>query len=579
MFSECRGCLLEGDEDLAEPNQTHIGDGQDSYSQAAAQMAKAAKQMGQQTAAKGTESAVNAAAAAVKASAQGGKTAAKIAVGTAAGGPFGTILSAAWSCRHTLFKVMICSALATVFLVVLIASLPTIITNGIFGANGASPGSDVSISGIYQTLAASVTRTIEEGYQQSYEKVEDTIQAGGYDYDVSMDALIDYGKTSAGFDVSYILAAYSVSVDQQNMSMDDMASKLQSYSSEMFPVTSEEKNKEVTTPVSYYTYKTVQVTEVTKQIPAGIVNGVQQYQYETKTTTYYAQDEQKSSDNTITVPHYDPVEVIVPIYTNGTITGTGKETYYVRNGLDTLTPTKDMVTYLECTIHQFNQDIVAEAFGLDLAAQFAETGQTYEEVINSMAQALKMTLYGSAGNGSVPPLSDAELQEFAAMQDCNAARKHLLTTALSLVGKVPYFWGGKSEAGWNEEWNTPKLVTAAGSSETGTIRPYGLDCSGFTDWAFKTAFGISIGAGSWNQWDHTFEISEEELLPGDLGFLAVPGTVSVNHVLIFAGYAEDGKKMWVHCEGGSGVILSSPNYVTQYRRLSDIDFDTITGGE
>ena len=90
MFSECRGCLLEGDEDLAEPNQTHIGDGQDSYSQAAAQMAKAVKQMGQQTAAKGTESAVNAAAAAVKASAQGGKAAAKIAVGTAAGGPFGT---------------------------------------------------------------------------------------------------------------------------------------------------------------------------------------------------------------------------------------------------------------------------------------------------------------------------------------------------------------------------------------------------------------------------------------------------------------------------------------------------------
>lgn len=94
--------------------------------------------------------------------------------------------------------------------------------------------------------------------------------------------------------------------------------------------------------------------------------------------------------------------------------------------------------------------------------------------------------------------------------------------ALSLVGRVPYFWGGKSAPGWNEEWNTPKLVTAAGSSSTGTIRPYGLDCSGFTEWVYQTALGVTLYDGSWNQWDATHAISEDELLPGDLGFMAVP---------------------------------------------------------
>ena len=41
----------------------------------------------------------------------------------------------------------------------------------------------------------------------------------------------------------------------------------------------------------------------------------------------------------------------------------------------------------------------------------------------------------------------------------------------SLVGKVPYFWGGKSPAGWNDEWNTQKLVTAAGSTTRGIPMP------------------------------------------------------------------------------------------------------------
>ena len=153
------------------------------------------------------------------------------------------------------------------------------------------------------------------------------------------------------------------------------------------------------------------------------------------------------------------------------------------------------------------------------------------------------------------------------------------------MGKVPYFWGGKSGPGWNEESNTPKVVTAEGSSSTGTIRPYGLDCSGFTTWVYNTALGVNIGAGTSGQYPNTVAISEAELLPGDLGFLAESDGSGWNHVLMFAGYSETGERMWVHCSSGSGVILNTPSYDSSIvlRRLTNVDYDapvpeTGTGG-
>lgn len=104
---------------MAEPDKRQIGDGSDNYGEAARQVARAARESGKmaadQAAAKGAEAAGNAAAATVQAGVEGGKAVAGVAAGTAVGGPWGAILSAAWSLRHTLFKVLICICL--VFLV------------------------------------------------------------------------------------------------------------------------------------------------------------------------------------------------------------------------------------------------------------------------------------------------------------------------------------------------------------------------------------------------------------------------------------------------------------------------------
>lgn len=89
-------------------------------------------------------------------------------------------------------------------------------------------------------------------------------------------------------------------------------------------------------------------------------------------------------------------------------------------------------------------------------------------------------------------ITSADLLEVirALPADLDQARKEAVETALSLVGKVGYFWGGKSLViGWDSRWGTLREVTAAGSSTTGTYRPYGLDCSGMMDWIFYNITG------------------------------------------------------------------------------------------
>lgn len=89
--------------------------------------------------------------------------------------------------------------------------------------------------------------------------------------------------------------------------------------------------------------------------------------------------------------------------------------------------------------------------------------------------------------------------------DLPPERRAVVETACSLVGKVNYFWGGKSHAiGWDSRWGTLQKVTADGSSTTGTYRPYGMDCSGYVDWVFNNALGYVIGHGGGAHSQHTY---------------------------------------------------------------------------
>ena len=151
--------------------------------------------------------------------------------------------------------------------------------------------------------------------------------------------------------------------------------------------------------------------------------------------------------------------------------------------------------------------------------------------------------------------------------DLDQARKAVVETAVQLVGRVSYFWGGKSlTIGWDDRWGTPMEVTAAGSGSTGTVRPFGLDCSGFVDWTFYNATNGSYypgrGGGAATQHSYCTNIAWSDAQPGDLVFY--PADV---HVGIVGGRDADGNLLIVHCSGGAnGVVITGSAGFTSVAR-------------
>lgn len=143
--------------------------------------------------------------------------------------------------------------------------------------------------------------------------------------------------------------------------------------------------------------------------------------------------------------------------------------------------------------------------------------------------------------------------------DLDEERRAVVKAALSLVGKVNYFWGGKSlTLGWDYRWGTTMKVTSEGSQSTGTYRPYGLDCSGFVDWAFYNAtdgqyYPSGGDGGTQAQLNNCYVISESEALPGDLVFAS-----DIGHVGIVGGRDDNGNLLIIHCTGGgyNNVVIT-----------------------
>ena len=234
---------------MSEPTKQQMGDGQDNYGQAAKQARNAAKNIGKnftkeagqtvakQAAAKGAEATVNAAASTVKAGVEGGKAIAEIAAGTASGGPWGAIISAAWALRHTLFKILICICLVLVLIVAVIVSLPDIVMQNI--KDMFTPDQQVEVSAVnasYNDLADSVEYTMEDAYEKAREKAEKILTDSKYDTELSRQYFEDNAKNSLDYNVAYILSAYSVSMEQTGTSKAHLLNKLDSVSDQLFTV-------------------------------------------------------------------------------------------------------------------------------------------------------------------------------------------------------------------------------------------------------------------------------------------------------------------------------------------------------
>ncbi len=197
-----------------------------------------------------------------------------------------------------------------------------------------------------------------------------------------------------------------------------------------------------------------------------------------------------------------------------------------------------------------------------------------------LATALLLLIPVLAGRGRTVPDGEAQARVQAALpQGLDPARRSLVEAACSLVGRVDYFWGGKSEAlGWDSRWGLTALVTAEGGQDTGKRLPFGLDCSGYVSWAAVNAVGdpaagAAIGSGARGQWRRCRPVDAAEARPGDLAFFP-----DLSHVGIVAGREADGTLLVLHCSRTLGGVVLSPDGVSLgFTRFGAPDFYLIYG--
>ena len=183
-----------------------------------------------------------------------------------------------------------------------------------------------------------------------------------------------------------------------------------------------------------------------------------------------------------------------------------------------------------------------------------EQRKLLDELMQPEYQELFAALTGSYQDIELSPDAVARIMENLPA-NLSETRREIVLTAYQLLGKVQYFWGGKSLViGWDSRWGMPMEVTAEGSSTTGTVRPFGLDCSGFVDWVFYNQSGgsyvIGHGGGATMQHSYCTEIGWEDVQPGDLVFY--PGDT---HVGIVCGFDSSGNIMIIHCASGYNNVV------------------------
>ena len=238
---------------------------------------------------------------------------------------------------------------------------------------------------------------------------------------------------------------------------------------------------------------------------------------------------------------------------------------YIMTGTEVHDLKKVTTKYLEVTLSVASLESIYETFGLDRKDHEDTEEKRHEAMDRIMGKAnLDQTTFLQRGLG----LSEEDekiINEAIAMTDVTI-RKQLIQIAASIIGKVPYEWGGKSDmAGFDNTWYT--------FDENGKQK--GLDCSGYVQWILRTA-----GYDNWDRLvgtndflsskDDLYPISASDLQPGDFGLFYPDNKARTNHIGMYLG---DG--YWIHCSSTANTVtISNNSKFSVYRRLNLLKDDS-----
>lgn len=352
------------------------------------------------------------------------------------------------------------------------------------------------------------TELLEEVLKNEYEShmqsIKQEIYSGGYEYSLSMETLAEKDSPYAEADYLELIAAY-LTISDNTMSICDI---------DFYCVDTE--------PVQY-----------TSVIP------YKTYEYEENTDGTYRRKNVK----------YITEECDTGIYTEN------EDGTYSYSGEEHICPEEEVLEYLDITIDLITAEEMLEKYGNEDKGKEYKSRLTELKKSGVSAEGLQQSIML---NGTYNETLDPEALEALekALEEVSGNRLAILECASSLIGLVPYQWGGKADGpGIDPSWWT---------FENGEQK--GLDCSGFVSWVYQT-----VGYENYMDLYSTGEIlattetiAEDELQIGDIGLLN--GGETVNHTGIYIG---DG--YFIHCSSGANTVTVSKFPFTIFKRARQID--------
>ena len=165
------------------------------------------------------------------------------------------------------------------------------------------------------------------------------------------------------------------------------------------------------------------------------------------------------------------------------------------------------------------------------------------------------------------PLTEEEISKYLSSlpDDLSDERKAVIKFALSSVGKIPYYYGGKASAASYEKNGFGRVVEADYKGRV--LR--GLDCSGWVQWVYWSAIGDRLNGASSTATliGEGQKIKRSELQPGDI----IVRVGADSHVVMFLQWAGNGNMIVIHENSGANNVSVgevTANY-PYYRKLID----------
>lgn len=414
-----------------------------------------------------------------------------------------------------------------------------------------------------------IDEMLEASYEEASEDIRQLCEEKGYDYEATMDSFSGQGGIYNSANYAFIIATYSVSTDFQNVTVSEFKEKFRRKLKITYELSDEAHTKEVYDSLPIYAYEPMEVTICQDEDTDEEGNT----DHDKSTFTIYEKTAEvdKREDGTgywisdpdgemvtnyvdaTLIDHYDDScsdnDELEGRYVLGPVVGEPAE---IR-----VYPTKRTITYGEITMTPYQNEQVYEMFDVDPEARYQEdyetTNRQMVEMRMKMMEGLVNTILTTAHvEYATNGLTKEQIEEYMASlpTDLSGNRKQVIKTALSLVGMVPYYYGGKPHnTGWNDNWWSTVEPDHKGR------RKAGLDCSGYVQWVFATA-GFNGGnldssllsTGSISKLQY---ITKDELQPGDIG-LKYQG--DSRHTGIYMG-----NDTWIHCSS-SGTVVVAPGY-------------------